>query len=91
MKTKSCLIILLISSALPALAGSCTAVAPATYDQLVTLGATGCALSDLLFSNFTFTGSATGSGTTPTAGQVSYVLDNPSTNTGQRIFRSSTT
>jgi hypothetical protein len=83
MKTKICLTVLFVLAALPAMATTaCSAVAPANYAQLVALGATGCSVNDLLFSNFTFAGSATGTGTLPTASQMSYILDNPSTVTG---------
>ena len=69
------------------MAGSlCSAVGPATYDQLVSLGAGGCMLNDLLFSNFAFAPSATGTGTTPTASQMSFTLDNPVVSSGQTIW-----
>jgi hypothetical protein len=83
----SCFVFLFALTALPAMSGSCSAVAPATYDQLVALGATGCALNDLLFSNFSFAGSATGTGTAPVASQMSFTLDNPTiTGGGQTIW-----
>ena len=48
----------------------------------------GCLINGLVFNNFTFTPSATGTGVVPTAAQVAYTLDNPgtSTGTGQLIY-----
>ncbi len=88
MKAIHCVTILLGLSALPAMADLCTNVAPATYSQLVSLGATGCQLGDLTFSNFAFASSATGTGTTPTANQMSFIIDGPTTatSTGQEVW-----
>ena len=55
---------------------------------LLALDGTGCLINGLLFSSFTFTPSATGSGMMPTAAQMTYTLDDPgtSTGTGQLIY-----
>jgi len=85
------LTILLFVSASPGSAMSCTAIVP-NYSSLLGLGAAGCTLTtpagDLLFSNFTFAASSTGTGALPTVGQLSFALDNPgtSTGTGQSIY-----
>ena len=61
-----------------------------TYATLEALSGTGdgCLINGLLFNDFTFTPSATGTGLVPTAAQVAYTLDNPgtSTGTGQLIY-----
>ena len=68
-------------------ASTCASTAPANYSTLIATGFS-CTINDLLFSGFVFAGSSTGTGVTPTAGQVSYTLDNPgtSTGTGQTIW-----
>jgi len=55
---------------------------------LVGFGSTGCTINGLLFDNFTFTPSATGTGLLPTMAQMTYTIDNPgvSTGTGQLIY-----
>ncbi|HMD71876.1 MAG TPA: PEP-CTERM sorting domain-containing protein [Bryobacteraceae bacterium] len=59
-----------------------------TYADLIALGSTGCLINGLLFDNFAFTPSATGTGTLPTAVQMGYTLDNPgiSSGTGELIY-----
>ncbi len=65
----------------------CSTVTP-NYAALVALGSGGCMIHDLLFSNFSFAGSATGNGITPVASQVAFTLDDPGTSTltGQLIY-----
>ena len=55
---------------------------------LIALNPTGCLINGLLFDTFAISPSATGTGTLPTAAQVTYTLDNPgtSTGTGQLIY-----
>jgi hypothetical protein len=65
----------------------CSALIP-NYQSLIDAGSAGCTIGGLVFDNFTFAGSSTGKGATPTAIQTSFTLDDPgvSTGTGQQIF-----
>lgn len=78
----------LLLSALPSTASPVLCSSVTDYAGLVALGSTGCQINDLVFSNFTFTGSATGTGLQPVASQLTFSLDNPgtSTGTGQQIW-----
>ncbi len=75
-------------TALPGMASALACPSSGTYASLEALNPTGCLINGLLFDNFTFNPSATGSGINPTATQVGYTLDNPgiSTGTGQLIY-----
>jgi hypothetical protein len=60
-----------------------------TYALLMTFNGAGngCLISGLLFNNFAFAPSSTGTGITPVATQVSYILDNPGlASNGQAIY-----
>ena len=61
-----------------------------TVATLVSLSGAGggCTINGLLFNDFTFTPSATGTGLLPVASQVTYKLDNPGTTgvAGQLIY-----
>ncbi len=73
---------------LAVLPSNATPVCSATgsYADLQAVGS--CEINDLVFSNFTFTPSATGTGLIPLATQMAYTLDDPgtSTGTGQSIW-----
>src|SRR5215470_6278500 len=70
---------LALLSAWPVTAAPIPCPALGTYATLIGLSGAGngCLINGLLFNNFTFAPSATGTGITPTATQVSYVLDDP--------------
>jgi hypothetical protein len=74
--------------ALPGMASPLACPATGTVASLIALNPTGCLIDGLLFDNFVFGSSATGTGIDPTASQVSYTLDDPgvSTGTGQQIW-----
>jgi hypothetical protein len=61
-----------------------------TIQTLINLSGAGggCLINGVLFNNFSFSPSATGTGLLPSASQVSYTLDNPSLSTanGQLIY-----
>ncbi|MGO9258887.1 MAG: hypothetical protein ACLQU1_21585 [Bryobacteraceae bacterium] len=71
-------VLLGVLSASPAVATPlCSSLATANYATLMAQGTTGCQIYYLVFSNFTFASSATGTGTQPVATQMSYILINP--------------
>lgn len=72
----------------PSMASAVNCAASGTIASLIALNPTGCLIDGILFDNFTFNPSATGSGVLPTATQVSYTLDDPgiSSGTGQQIW-----
>ena len=78
----------MVAVVLPGIAAPIDCPTTGTVATLVGLNPTGCFINGLLFDNFTFTPSATGTGLLPTQAQVSYTLDNPgtSTGTGQLIY-----
>lgn len=81
--------LLLLTATLTSVIGSALAapvICPSagTVQNLINLSGVGngCLINGVVFNNFTFTPSATGSGLLPSASQVSYSLDNPGTTTG---------
>jgi hypothetical protein len=75
--------------ALSAGLGSASTCASATPNYAVLSGSGfSCTINDLTFSGFVFAGSSTGTGSLPTALQMTFTLDNPgtSTGTGQTIW-----
>lgn len=77
--------VLLTLVAVPAVGSECSTAS--NYTSLMGLGSGGCTLNDLVFSNFAFTASATGTGVVPTSDLMTFTLDNPGTGgTGQQIW-----
>jgi hypothetical protein len=72
-----CICVALVLSALPGTAAPACSTIVANYASLIALGSGGCQINDLVFSNFTFTPSATGTGLVPVASQMAFSLDNP--------------
>lgn len=86
-RVSSCFALLFVLAGLPSFAAPLCPTA-SNYSTLIALGSGGCMINDLVFNNFTFTPSATGTGLLPVASQMSFTLDNPgtSTSTGQTIW-----
>jgi hypothetical protein len=82
--------VLVLACAGPVLATPIACPTSGTVATLIGFNGTGdgCLINGLVFNNFTFNPTATGTGTVPTATQVTYNLDDPgiSTGTGQMIY-----
>jgi hypothetical protein len=75
-------------TALPGMASALACPSSGTYASLEALNPTGCLINGLLFNNFTFNPSASGTGTLALDTNMTYTLDNPgiSTGTGELIY-----
>lgn len=82
--------LLVLACAGPVLATPIACPTSGSVATLIALNGTGdgCLINGLVFNNFTFTPAATGTGTMPTASQVTFTLDNGAIDTqaGELIY-----